>query len=119
MSPGIVNLRGLGGGFLCPERSSIESRDSKFKGEGGSSVLRGEVLSRGIVNLRGGGSCVLRRVVLSRGFVNLRGGGSSALRGVVLSRGYVNLRGGGFLCPERSSIESRVCKLKGRGVPVS
>ena len=25
------------------------------------------------------------------------------------------MRGGGFLCPEKSSIESRVCKLKGRG----
>ena len=71
-------------------------------------------MSRGFVNLRGGGSSVLRGVVLSRGIVNLREVGSSVLRGVVLSRGIVNLRGGGgFQCPERSSIESRDCKLKG------
>ena len=49
---------------------------------------------------------------MSRGIVNLREGGSSVLRGVVLSRRIVNLRGG-FQCPERSSIESRDCKLKG------
>ena len=108
MSRGYVNLRG--GGFQCPERSSIESRDCKLE-RGGSSVLRRVVLSRGFVNLRGGGgSSVLRGVVLSRGYVNLRGGGSSVLRGVVLIRGFVNLRGGGggFQCTERSSIELRV-----------
>ena len=55
-----------GGGFQCPERSSIESRDCKLEGGGVQCPERSSVDSR-VCKLEGGG------------------GGSSALRGVVLS----------------------------------
>ena len=56
---------------------------------------------------------------MSRGIVNLRGGGGLLCpeRSSIESR-VCKLKGRGFQCPERSSIERRVCKLKGRGVPV-
>ena len=75
LSPGIVNMRG--GGFLCPEKSSIESRVCKLKGRGFQCPERSSIESRDckFKGVGGGGSCVLRGVVLSRGIVNLRGRG--------------------------------------------
>ena len=69
MSRGIVNLRG--GGLLCPERSSIESRVCKIKGGGGFQCTERSSIESTECQLEGG-SCALRGVVLSRGIVNLR-----------------------------------------------
>ena len=53
---------------------------------------------------------------MSGGFVNLRGGGFQCPERSSIESKDCKLKGG-LLCPERSSIESRVCKIKG-GVPV-